>query len=169
MNRRTFLKASSAAALGTIAASNFSFAADNAIELTLGEPGAVISPHIYGHFIEHLGGVIYDGVWVGRNSKIPNIDGIRKQFVDDMKRIRAPNLRWPGGCFADGYHWRDGIGKAVGRPRTYNFWQRRMPAGTDATETNQFGVHEVIQLCRLIGAEPYVAANVGSGRPVGFD
>ena len=79
-----------------------------------GEPGAVISPHIYGHFIEHLGGVIYDGVWVGRNSSIPNVDGIRKQFVDDMKRIGAPNLRWPGGCFADGYHWRDGIGKASG-------------------------------------------------------
>src|SRR5947207_12919515 len=166
MNRRTFLKASSAAALGTIAASNFSFAADNAIELTLGEPGAVISPHIYGHFIEHLGGVIYDGVWVGRNSKIPNIAGIRKQFVDDMKRIGALNLRWPGGCFADGYHWRDGIGKS--RPRTYNFWQSRMPKGTDATEPNQFGIHEFMNLCRLIGAEPYVAANVGSSTPQEF-
>ena len=104
-------------------------AVDAEIELAPEEPGAVISPHLYGHFIEHLGGVIYDGVWVGRNSKIPNVDGIRKQFVDDMKRIGAPNLRWPGGCFADGYHWRDGIGKAARRPRTYNFWQRRMPAG----------------------------------------
>ena len=128
----------------------------------------MISPHIYGHFIEHLGGVIYDGVWVGRNSSIPNVDGIRKQFVDDMKRIGAPNLRWPGGCFADGYHWRDGIGKASARPRTYNFWQRRMPAGLDATETNQFGIHEFMHLCRLIGAEPYVAANVGSGTPSGI-
>jgi len=88
--------------------------------------------------------------------------------VDDMKRIAAPNLRWPGGCFADGYHWRDGIGKASSRPRTYNFWQRRMPTGTDATETNQFGIHEFMQLCRLVGAEPYVAANVGSSTPAEF-
>src|SRR5947208_3040210 len=156
MNRRTFLKASTTAAIGTLAAPDFLFAADSEVELALGEPGAVISPHIYGHFIEHLGGVIYDGVWVGRNSRIPNVDGIRKQFVDDMKRIGAPNLRWPGGCFADGYHWRDGIGKAAGRPRTYNFWQRRMPAGLDATETNQFGIHEFMDLCRLVGAQPYV-------------
>src|ERR1051325_2362744 len=168
MNRRTFLKASTAAALGTVAASNFCFAADAEIDLTLGEPGAVISPHIYGHFIEHLGGVIYDGVWVGRNSKIPNIDGIRKQFVDDMKRIGAPNLRWPGGCFADGYHWRDGIGPAAKRPRTYNYWEPQMPSGKHATETNRFGVHEFMRLCRLIGAEPYLAANVGSGTPREF-
>jgi alpha-N-arabinofuranosidase len=166
MNRRTFVKASTAAAIGTLAARNLSFAADAEMELTLGEPGAVISPHLYGHFIEHLGGVIYDGVWVGRNSKIPNIDGIRKQFVDDMKRLGAPSLRWPGGCFADGYHWRDGIGKT--RPRTYNFWQSRMPKGLDATETNQFGIHEFMNLCRLIGAEPYVAANVGSSTPQEF-
>jgi alpha-L-arabinofuranosidase len=73
-----------------------------------------------------------------------------------------------GGCFADGYHWRDGIGKAAARPRTYNFWQRRMPAEVDATETNQFGIHEFMQLCRLIGAEPYLAANVGSGTPKEF-
>jgi TonB-dependent receptor-like protein len=83
--------------------------------------------------------VIYDGVWVGRDSRIPNVDGIRKRFVDDMKRIGAPNLRWPGGCFADGYHWRDGIGSAANRPRTYNFWEHRMPTGKHATETNQFG------------------------------
>src|ERR1039457_4397708 len=78
--------------------------------------GPLISPHIYGHFIEHLGAVIYDGIWVGRDSKIPNLDGIRRQFVDDMKRIGAPNYRWPGGCFADGYHWRDGIGRAPRPP-----------------------------------------------------
>ncbi len=166
MDRRTFLRAAATAAIGTLAVPNLSFAADAEIELTLGEPGALISPHIYGHFIEHLGGVIYDGVWVGRNSKIPNIDGIRKQFVDDMKRLGAPNLRWPGGCFADGYHWRDGIGKS--RPRTYNFWQNRMPKGLDATETNQFGIHEFMNLCRLVGAEPYVAANVGSSTPKEF-
>ncbi len=166
MNRRTFLKASTAVAISAAAARNFSFAADTEIELSLGEAGATISPHIYGHFIEHLGGVIYDGVWVGRNSKVPNVDGIRKEFIDDMKRIGAPNLRWPGGCFADGYHWRDGIGKS--RPRTYNYWQSRMPAGLDATETNQFGIHEFMNLCRQIGAEPYIAANVGSSTPKEF-
>jgi alpha-N-arabinofuranosidase len=168
IDRRVFLKAGALAAIGTLAASGTASGADTEIVLSPGDPGAVISPHIYGHFIEHLGGVIYDGVWVGRNSSVPNVDGIRKQFVDDMKRIGAPNLRWPGGCFADGYHWRDGIGKVSERPRTYNFWQRRMPAGIDATETNQFGVHEFMHLCRLIGAEPYIAANVGSGTPKEF-
>ena len=126
-----------------------------------------INPHIYGHFIEHLGGVIYDGIWVGRDSKIPNLGGLRKQFVDDMKRIGAPNLRWPGGCFADGYHWRDGIGAAARRPRTYNYWEHRMPPGRHATESNAFGIHEFMRLCRLVGAEPYLAANVGSGGPEG--
>ena len=168
MNRRSFLKAGASAAIVTLARPNLAFAADAEIQVSPGEAGAVISPHIYGHFIEHLGGVIYDGVWVGRNSSIPNVDGIRKQFIDDMKRIGAPNLRWPGGCFADGYHWRDGLGNASGRPRTYNFWQRRMPAGIDASETNQFGIHEFMHLCRLVGAEPYVAANVGSGTPMEF-
>jgi alpha-N-arabinofuranosidase len=129
-------------------------------------PGPVISPHLYGHFVEHLGGVVYDGIWVGRDSKIANVDGQRKQFVDDMKRIGAPNLRWPGGCFADGYHWRDGIGGA--RPRTYNYWEHRMPNGVRATETNQFGLHEFMRCCRLVGAEPYLAANLGSGTPLDF-
>jgi alpha-L-arabinofuranosidase len=168
MNRRKFLQSGTSAVIGALAASRLAFGADAEIVLSPSQPGELISPHIYGHFIEHLGGVMYDGVWVGPDSRIPNVNGIRKQFVDDMKRIGAPNLRWPGGCFADGYHWRDGIGKSSSRPRTYNFWQRRMPAGTDSTETNQFGIHEFIQLCRLIGAEPYVAANVGSSTPSEF-
>ena len=84
-----------------------------------------------------------------------------------MKRIGAPNFRWPGGCFADGYHWRDGIGRGT-RPRTYNYWQERMPPGLDHTETNEFGIHEFMRLCRLTGAEPYLAANVGSGSPQEF-
>lgn len=70
----------------------------------------VINPNIYGHFTEHLGGVIYDGVWVGKDSKVPNIDGMRKDIVDHLRRISPPVIRWPGGCFADVYHWRDGIG-----------------------------------------------------------
>jgi alpha-N-arabinofuranosidase len=168
MRRRTFLKSMAYSGIGLMAASRRVIAADAEIVVAVGKPGPVINPHIYGHFIEHLGGVIYDGIWVGRNSKIANVDGIRKRFVDDMKRIAAPNLRWPGGCFADGYHWRDGIGPAAKRPRTYNFWESRMPAGMHHTETNQFGIHEFMRLCRLVNAEPYVAANVGSGTPKEF-
>jgi len=164
MTRRTYLKLAAA----TLATSPHALAADVDITLSPADPGSVISPHLYGHFIEHLGGVIYDGVWVGRDSKIPNLAGIRKQFIDDMKRIGAPNVRWPGGCFADGYHWRDGLGAAAKRPRRYNFWQPRMPAGMQATEPNQFGLHEFIRLCRLVGAQPYVAGNVGSGTPQEF-
>jgi alpha-N-arabinofuranosidase len=168
MQRRAFLRTAAGAGLGVVAGSRFAFAADAEIVLSVSEPGPVISPHVYGHFIEHLGGVIYDGIWVGRDSKIANVDGIRKRFVDDMKRLGAPNLRWPGGCFADGYHWRDGVGAAERRPRTYNFWEARMPKGERATETNQFGIHEFMRLCRLVGAEPYVAANVGSSTPQEF-
>ena len=168
MQRRTFITSLACSGLGVLATSPLVRAADTEVELAIDRPGAVINPHIYGHFIEHLGGVIYDGIWVGRDSKIPHVGGIRKQFVDDMKRIGAPNLRWPGGCFADGYHWRDGVGTAKRRPRTYNFWESRMPKGMHHTETNQFGVHEFIRLCRLIGAEPYLAANVGSGTPKEF-
>ncbi len=159
MERRSFVMA--LAGLGMAQSG-----ADALVEASPSEAGPEISKHLYGHFIEHLGTVIHDGVWVGPDSKIPNAGGIRKQFIDDMKRISAPNLRWPGGCFADGYHWRDGIGRK--RPRTYNYWQHSMPAGLDHTETNQFGIHEFMRACRLIGAEPYVAANVGSGSPREF-
>jgi alpha-L-arabinofuranosidase len=116
----------------------------------------VINPCIYGHFTEHLGGVIYDGIWVGKGSKIPNIDGIRKDIVDYVRRIKPAVIRWPGGCFADAYHWKDGIGPATERPKRYNRW-------TDVAETNQFGTHEFIEFCKLVGAEPCFAANVGTG------
>ena len=168
MKRRQFLGAAAGAGLAALAAPRRAFAADASVVLSPAAAGPTISPHLYGHFIEHLGGVMYDGIWVGRDSKIPNVDGHRKQFVDDMKRIGAPNLRWPGGCFADGYHWRDGIGPAAARPRTYNYWEHRMPKGVPATETNQFGIHEFMRLCRLVGAEPYLAANVGSATPQEF-
>jgi alpha-N-arabinofuranosidase len=168
MNRRNFLRASAYVSAGVIAGVTPALAADADIEITAQEAGPEISPHLYGQFIEHLGGVIYDGIWVGRSSKIPNIDGIRKQFVEDMKRIGAPNFRWPGGCFADGYHWRDGIGDPAKRPRTYNYWQASMPKGLDDTETNEFGIHEFMHLCRLCGAAPYLAANMGSGSPQEF-
>ena len=169
MRRRSFLK-TAAATTGALLlrTSPLRGAVETEVALSPDMPGPMIKPCTYGHFIEHLGGVIYDGVWVGRDSKIQNVGGIRKEFIDDMKRIGAPCLRWPGGCFADGYHWRDGIGPGAERPRTYNFWETRMPTGMHATESNQFGVHEFMQLCRLIGAEPYLAANLGSGTPKEF-
>ena len=166
--RRNFLKCAAATGVAALGGLRPLPAADAEIEVDPSQPGPTISPHVYGHFIEHLGGVVYDGIWVGRDSKVPNVGGIRKQFVDDMKRIGAPNLRWPGGCFADGYHWRDGIGAAGKRPRTYNYWEHRMPTGRHAVESNAFGIHEFMRLCRLVGAEPYVAANVGSGTPREF-
>ncbi len=168
MNRRSFLRTTACASAGLIAGARAAFAADAEIEITPSATGAEINPNLYGHFIEHLGGVIYDGVWVGRNSKIANVDGIRKEFVEDMKRIGAPNLRWPGGCFADGYDWRAGIGDQAKRPRTYNYWQATTPEGYDATETNQFGIHEFMRLCRMTGAAPYLAANMASGSPREF-
>jgi alpha-N-arabinofuranosidase len=166
--RRRFLGSAAALGLASFARLRPLKAADAEVEIDPSRPGPPINPHIYGHFIEHLGGVIYDGIWVGRQSKIANVDGLRKAFVDDMKRLGTPNLRWPGGCFADGYHWRDGVGAAARRPRTYNYWENRMPAGLHAVESNEFGLHEFMRLCRLVGAEPYVAANVGSGSPQEF-
>lgn len=116
-----------------------------------------IDKNIYGHFAEHLGRCIYDGIWVGEDSKIPNIRGIRADIVEALKRIKAPIIRWPGGCFADEYHWRDGVGPASSRRRTVNsHWG-------GVVETNRFGTHEFFDLCELTGAEPYICGNVGSG------
>ncbi|MBC7234709.1 MAG: alpha-N-arabinofuranosidase [Chloroflexi bacterium] len=123
------------------------------------EPIARINPNIYGHFAEHLGACIYDGIWVGPDSGIPNIDGIRRDVVDALKKLNPPVIRWPGGCFADDYHWQDGIGPREARPRRVNIWW-----GEDI-ETNAFGTHEFIRFCRLVGAEPYLCGNVGSGSP----
>ena len=98
-------------------------AADARIEILTSEPIGTIAPEIYGHFVEHLGGVVYDGIWVGENSKIPNVGGLRKSLVDAMKKIKPGLVRWPGGCFADSYDWRDGIGPKAKRPRHTNFWR----------------------------------------------
>jgi alpha-N-arabinofuranosidase len=160
IGRRTILKA---AALGAAGALRRTFAADLEVTLSPADAGAEISPHLYGHFIEHLGGVIYDGIWVGKASKVANVGGIRKQFADDMKAIGAPNIRWPGGCFADSYHWRDGIGSGDKRPRTATYWGNQMPPELHGAEPSLFGTHEFMQLCRLTGAAPYLAANVASG------
>lgn len=116
-----------------------------------------ISKHIYGHFSEHLGTCIYGGLWVGPDSDIPNTNGYRNDVVNALKKLQIPNLRWPGGCFADTYHWRDGIGPKENRPRMVNTnW-----GGT--IEDNSFGTHEFLNLCELLGCEPYVSLNVGSG------
>ena len=116
-----------------------------------------ISRHIYGHFSEHLGHCIYGGYWVGEDSEIPNTNGIRNDVVEALRQINIPNLRWPGGCFADEYHWMDGIGPASERPKMVNtHWG-------GITEDNSFGTHEFLDLCNQLGAEPVICGNVGSG------
>lgn len=116
-----------------------------------------ISRHIYGHFAEHLGTCIYGGLWVGPESGIPNQNGYRLDVLNALKKLNIPNLRWPGGCFADEYHWRDGIGPYNQRPKMVNNnW-----GGT--IEDNSFGTHEFLNLCELLGCEPYISGNVGSG------
>jgi alpha-N-arabinofuranosidase len=138
---------------------------DSQIEVLLGEPLGTISPNIYGHFAENLGGVIYDGVWVGEKSRVPNVNGIRKELVEEMRKIKAPVVRYPGGCFADSYDWRDGVGPADKRPRRTNFWQQVESATGPAShkyDPNQFGTNEFMQFCKLIGSQPYLAANVRS-------
>ena len=140
-------------------------AADSRIEVLLGEEIGTISPTIYGHFAEHLGGVVYDGIWVGQNSRVPNTGGIRTALVDALKRIKAPVIRWPGGCFADSYDWRDGIGPRAQRPRRTNFWAdapewRNAPDGPWKFEPNHFGTNEFLRFCQLAGAEGYLAANL---------
>ncbi|HXM08378.1 MAG TPA: alpha-L-arabinofuranosidase C-terminal domain-containing protein [Terriglobales bacterium] len=131
----------------------------------MGEPLGTISPNIYGHFAENLSGVIYDGIWVGANSKVPNVDGIRKELIDEMRKIKAPVVRFPGGCFADSYDWRDGIGPSDKRPRRTNFWnggEADTAPSSHRYDPNQFGTNEFAHFCKLIGSEPYLAANLRS-------
>jgi alpha-L-arabinofuranosidase len=119
--------------------------------------GQKISRHIYGHFSEHLGRCIYGGLYVGPESGIPNKDGLRLDAIEALRRIRIPNLRWPGGCFADEYHWRDGIGPQEARPQMINtHWG-------GVVENNHFGSHEFLKLCELLDCEPYICGNLGSG------
>lgn len=172
MKRRQFLRAGLAGA-GGILASRFSLplawaqssTSDSRIEVLLDESLGTISPNIYGHFTENLSGVVYDGIWVGANSKVPNVDGIRKDLVDEMRKIKAPVVRFPGGCFADSYDWRDGIGPTDKRPRRTNFWNQGENADAPAShkyDPNQFGTNEFAHFCKLIGSEPYLAANLRS-------
>jgi alpha-L-arabinofuranosidase len=179
MQRRSFLKTSA------LAGSAFLFsrklpsqatASDDAlIEIMLDEPLGTISPLTYSHFTEELGAVIYDGVWVGEKSKIPNTGGIRTALIEKMRQIKAPAVRWPGGCFADSYDWRDGVGPKDKRPRRTDFWvddpdSKGLPGkGLPSYDPNQFGTDEFVRFCKLSGAEPYLAANVRSLNAYAFD
>ncbi len=163
LNRRTFL----AAAGTSLLAPRSARAASSRIEILADEHIGEINPDIYGHFTEHLGGCIYDGIWVGENSKIPNYNGLRKELVDNLKRLKPPVIRWPGGCFADSYNWRDGVGPRAERPKRTNFWAnnqffKNFPNSPQKYDTNQFGTNDFARLCQLTGAEPYFAANLRS-------
>lgn len=121
------------------------------------EKGPKISKYIYGHFAEHLGRCIYEGIYVGEDSSIPNVNGMRTDVVEALKNIKIPVLRWPGGCFADEYHWKDGIGPKENRKKIVNTnWG-------GVTENNHFGTHEYFELLRQLGCEAYINGNVGSG------
>lgn len=127
------------------------------ILINLAHSKGTINKNIYGHFAEHLGRCIYQGLYVGKDSQIPNVNGMRTDVVQALKHIKVPVLRWPGGCFADEYHWEDGIGPQEGRKRMVNTnWG-------GVVEDNSFGTHEFLELCEQIGCEPYINANVGSG------
>lgn len=129
----------------------------NQLVIIASHPGPVISKDIYGHFSEHLGACIYGGLWVGINSKIPNTDGIRNDVVAALREMNIPNLRWPGGCFADTYHWKDGIGPKEKRASIVNTnWG-------GVTEDNSFGTHEFMRLTELLGCDAYINGNVGTG------
>jgi len=129
----------------------------NRLVIHADQPGAEISRNIYGQFSEHLGHCIYGGIWVGEDSPIPNTRGIRNDVVAALKKIQVPVLRWPGGCFADEYHWMDGIGTPTNRPSMIN------TTWGGVTENNHFGTHEFLDFCDQIGAAPYVSGNLGSG------
>lgn len=163
-SRRTFLSVAAQAAAATLLPRT-ARAADSRVEVLLGEPIGEIAPEVYGHFVEHLGGVVYGGIWVGEGSKIENSFGIRKALVDHMKRLPAAVIRWPGGCFADSYDWRDGAGPRDKRPRRTNFWandMQKLPDGPEKYDPNSFGTNDFVRFCRLSGMQPYLAANLRS-------
>jgi alpha-N-arabinofuranosidase len=172
VGRREFLGSALIAGTTALLAPRGAQGADSKIDVLVNEPIGTINPDIYGHFVEHLGGVVYDGIWVGENSKVPNIGGIRRELVEYMKKIKPGVIRWPGGCFADQYDWRDGIGPRDKRPRRVNFWAdtnykitesyKQLKDGPQKYEPNWFGTNEFVQFCRLTGAKPYFAANLRS-------
>lgn len=128
------------------------------VKIDMTKTKGTVSRELHSHFIEFLGGCIYDGIWVGEDSEIPNVHGLRKDVVDALKRLEPPVIRWPGGCYADTYHWRNGIGPRESRPVTYN-----ENFGTYETDSNQFGTHEFMELCSLVGAKPWLNVNMMTG------
>ncbi len=178
MERRQFLTRSAmAGAVLAVGGSKrlMSQTPDAFVEILPEEQLGTIAPEIYGHFTEHIGGVIYDGVWVGEKSKIRNYGGLRAEMVDALKKIHPAIMRWPGGCEADSYNWRDGIGPRANRPVHTNFWEvdrdakRLNEKGKQIFETNEFGTNEFMNFCKMTGAEPYIAANVRSLPALEFD
>ena len=136
---------------------SFAQAPDARITIHADQPGAIINPDIYGQFVEHLGRGVYEGIWVGPESAIPNTRGIRNDVVAALRKVRIPLIRWPGGCFAELYHWRDGIGPRDRRPRGVN------TAWGDEAESNHFGTHEFMDFVEQVGAKPFISVNVASG------
>jgi len=148
-----------AAAVCSLSASAFAADGITRIEIDSTKPGATIDQDIYGQFAEHLGRGIYEGIWVGEDSEIENTRGFRTDVIEALREIRVPLVRWPGGCFADEYHWRDGIGPRDKRPVRVNTHWGGVP------EDNAFGTHEFFELVELLGAEAYVNGNLGTGSP----
>lgn len=145
------------AAMALLAAAPQALAQDTTVTIEAGKPGATINRQIFGQFAEHLGTGIYGGVWVGPDSAIPNVRGIRTDVVEALRAIKVPNIRWPGGCFADEYHWKNGIGPASARRATVNAnWG-------GAIEPNTFGTDEFMDFVGQVGTEAFVSINVGSG------
>jgi alpha-N-arabinofuranosidase len=173
-NRRRFLQGSAyglgATLLGNVTA--FAGASDSRIDVLLDEPSGVISPDLYGYLLENLGTVIYDGIWVGEHSKIPNLNGIRLAVIERLRDIKASVIRWPGGNFADYYNWEDGIGPRQKRPRRTNQWTDELPpevpSGPQRYDPNWFGTPEFMQLCQLSGGRPFLSVNVRSMTPQSF-
>ncbi len=142
---------------------NVVFAQQNIISLDAADAKFIINKNIYGHFAEHLGNCIYNGFYVGDSNKtIPNTNGVRNDIIAALKKLKVGTLRWPGGCFADTYQWKDGIGPKNKRPSIVNRWWGGV------TEDNSFGTHDFLDMCKAIGCDPYLAANVGSGTVQNF-
>jgi len=176
MKRRQFIQNSACLSTGLLFLPNYlrsNSMADSSIEILIDEPIGTIAPEIYGHFSEHIGGVVYDGIWVGKDSAIPNINGIRKEIIDHMLLLKPGSIRWPGGCFADSYNWKDGIGPVAQRPKRANFWintpfMQKAPDGPSKYETNHFGTDEFLYFCELIDTKPYLAVNARTLTPQDF-
>lgn len=178
LTRRDFVGAALAggAALATpaLARARRRASAESRIDVLLDEPVGTIAPEIYGHFVENLGGVVYDGVWVGERSRVPNVGGVRRALVEALRAVKPGVIRWPGGCFADGYDWHDGVGPREQRPRHTNVWAddehfRSLGVIPQKFDPNEFGTQEFVRFCRLVGAQPYLAVNLRTLPARSFD